>query len=236
MSDSSRSIKTAAIAALCLIMGSTARPECVTVEELKPQEASSHVRIAVVLGNMPLRGVKVDFNQPTSQSLYSVSTDENGIATPHELAPGDYNVVATLNDGVSTSLWLRVVGNRGATVLSMDLTRATQQVQQALEAAQKKAEEMPIREHVRVFQGSVVDPTGAFVPGTKITVVRKGSPGKTVVLQIKSDAAGHFSAQLDEGLYIAFFSVQGFRTAIVPFELTKDGSGDLRVSLTIGHC
>jgi hypothetical protein len=228
--------KLAAIVFLCLLPGTKARSECVTVEALKPQEASSHVRIAVMLGNVPLKDVKVDFIQSPDQQLYSVLTDEHGIAAPHELAPGDYNVVATRNDGVSTFLWLRVGANHGAVLLSIDLTSADRLAQQLLKVLQDGARELPIREHVRVFRGNVVDPSGAFVPGTTITVVRKGPMKNAVVLQMKSDAAGQFAAQLDEGVYIAFFSAQGFAPATVPFELTSAGSGDLRVPLTLGQC
>ena len=57
-----------------------------------------------------------------------------------------------------------------------------------------------------------------------------------MVLQTKTDAAGRFAAQLDEGLYIAFISAAGFVTAIVPFEVAKSGSGELRIPLTIGKC
>jgi Carboxypeptidase regulatory-like domain len=226
-----------AIAATCLFLVSTARPECVVVEDTsKPQEASSHVRVAVILGNKPLKGVKVDFYQPPSQLRYSVSTDENGFAAPPELASGDYNVVATLNDDVSTTLWLRVVGKEGVTALSMDLTAPIQQSQLMLDAAKRKAEELPIREHVRRFQGTVIDFSGAIVPGARIEVMRKGPREKNVILQIKTDAKGTFSAPLQEGSYIAFFFTQGFRTEIVPFEVKKDGSGEMRIALTIGRC
>src|SRR5450432_359395 len=122
--SSYRTIKMAGVVTLCLFLASNARSECVEVEALKPEEASTHVRIAVVLGNKPVRGVRVDFNQLASQSPYYVLTDENGIAIPHELAPGDYGIVATLNDGVSTSLWLRVGGDHGATAFFIDLTKA----------------------------------------------------------------------------------------------------------------
>ena len=67
-----------------------------------------------------------------------------------------------------------------------------------------------------------------------IKVIRKGTDGKTDVVRLKSDATGHFSAQLVDGIYIAFFTFAGFRTQIDPFEVTSQGSKDLRIVLQLG--
>jgi len=40
---------------------------------------------------------------------------------------------------------------------------------------------------------------------------------------------------VDEGPHIAICSSPGFRKAIVPFEVTKDSSGDLRITLQAGQ-
>ena len=44
---------------------------------------------------------------------------------------------------------------------------------------------------------------------------------------------GHFSGQLPDGFYVAFVYSQGFRTVIVPFEVAKGGSGDMRITMVV---
>lgn len=68
-----------------------------------------------------------------------------------------------------------------------------------------------------------------------IEVVRKGTEGKDRVAQLKSGRSGLFSARLSDGGYIALFSMPGFRTQSVSFEVTKQGSDDLRVTLQLGE-
>jgi hypothetical protein len=224
-------VRNRAIIVFCLLLGGVARPESVTVEAPKPQESSRHVRIVVMLGGKPLRGVTIDFYPIAAQPHFSAITDEDGIATPPDLALGNYNIVARLDEDVSTSLSLHVVPERMVSTFSLDLTEGFAQAQRA----QQAAESLPIRDRVKSFRGTVLDPTGAVIAGTNIRVVRKGSQEKAVALRVKSDAKGNFSGQLGEGSYIAFVFSQGFRTAIVPFEVTKDGSGDLRITMQIGH-
>jgi hypothetical protein len=79
-----------------------------------------------------------------------------------------------------------------------------------------------------------MDPVGADVSSAKIWVVRMThQPSWEVVALGASDVNGKFSAQLPDGQYIAICSPEGFRTAIVPFEVAKEGSGDLRITLQI---
>ena len=211
-----------AIAISCIILAGTALAECVASA---PQESSRHVRIVVTLAGKPSKDVKVDFYPTVSQPSFSELTDDNGIVAPPELAAGDYKVIATLQDVVSTLLLLHVGRGEGVSRFSMDLTEPVQ-----------RAEALPIVNHIQAFEGAVLDPSGAMVSGTKILIVTKGSELQHVVLRTKVDANGHYSAQLGEGSYIAFFYAQGFRTAIVPLEITENGSGDLHVTLQIGRC
>ena len=74
-----------------------------------------------------------------------------------------------------------------------------------------------------------------MIPGANIKLVRKGSADQADVRRLKSDASGRFSAQLADGVYIAFFSSQGFRTEIVPFEVAAQGDKEMLVKLQIGH-
>ena len=96
------------------------------------------------------------------------------------------------------------------------------------------AEEMPGKDRVQAFSGAVYDQTGAPVAGTSIKVIGKGTGGKQRIAELKADAEGRFAAQLPEAVYIAFFFSPGCKNAIVPFEVTKEAAGDLRVTLLVG--
>ena len=153
-------------------------------------------------------------------------TDENGIASLAELAPGEYEVAATLNGVASTPfVGLHVTSNPKVTTFPMDLTEQVQRVEKA-----------PILFHVEAFRGTVTDPSGAMLPGASIVVVKRGTQAKDLALTGKADASGHFSAQLAEGSYIAVFFVLGFRPAIAPFEVARGGASQLSISLNPGGC
>jgi Carboxypeptidase regulatory-like domain len=212
---------------------------------MPPLESSSHVRISVVLGGKPLKGSRVILYRVSAPCICATDilrgnpidtteipssavqiTDENGIASLAELAPGEYEVAATLNGIASTAfVGLHVNSSPNVTTIPMDLTQPVQRV-----------EEVPILFHVEVFQGTVRDPSGATLPGASFVVVKRGSQAKDVALISKADANGQFSAQLAEGSYIAVFFSPGFRPAIAPFELTRGGASQLSVSLYVGGC
>ncbi len=229
-------MKTIAIGICGVLLAGLALAECVEVQEAKLIESSRHVRAIVVLDGKPLKGVRVDFFKSTSQSQVSALTDEKGIATPTELPPGDYNVVATLDESVSTSILLRVTRDQKVTTFPMDLTGPVQQTRQLQEDGLKRAETLPVSDHLRAFQGTVLDPSGAMVPNATVRVVKRGAPANDFALRVTSDADGNFSGQLSAGSYIAFVSSQGFRTAIVPFEVVNNGSGDMKITLKIAMC
>jgi hypothetical protein len=225
-------VRIASIFACCVLLASVICAEDVTVQT-KPLESSSRVQVTVILGGKPSKGVKVDFYSEGRQFFLSALTDEHGIVAPPELVPGNYIVVAALDEDVSASLVLHVVGGRKLSKFSVDLTERFAQSRDELQTLEK----LPVRDHVQDFQGVVVDPSpfGTFIPDAKIRILRKGSAEKTVGFRLNADENGHFSAQLADGLYIGFFYSPGFRTAVVPFEVTKDGSGNLRIVMQIGH-
>src|ERR1700730_684390 len=216
--------------ACCLLSGVTAALAAVEVEVLKPQEASRNVRIAVVLEGKPVKDAKVEFcKTPEDETCVSVLADADGIAAVRRLGAGNYYVVASIEDEVNASLYLHIRRGRKESSFSIDLTRSYKEAQDSLAAA----ETLPIRDSVQQFQGSVQDPSGVAIQGVNIKIIRKGSDGKTDVVRLKSDAAGHFSSPLADGNDLVFFCFAGFRTQITPFEVTSQGSKDLRIVLQL---
>ncbi len=191
-------MRTAAILAFCLLLADVAQAECVALE---PQKSSSHVRIAIVLGGSPLKGVSVGVYQdyPSRSHFSDLTTDENGIVALPALPLGVYEVSATLHGVIRSSLSLGVTHGSDVSAFSIDLTEPVQ-----------RAESLPVRDQFRMFEGTVSDPSGAMIPGANILVVKRGSHLQAVVLEAKMGADGHFGGQLAEGSYIAFFFSQGF--------------------------
>ncbi len=222
----------AIIFACCLLLAVIAGAESVEVGTLKPEESSPNVQIAVVLNGKPVKLAQVSFCTVTgAQACFSAYTGDNGIAVPHALSLTTYHVFALFEDDLSSDIYLHVSAQGKATAFVMDLTPSFKAAQAVLAAAEK----LPVREIVREFTGSVQDSWGAVITGANIKVVRKGSADKAGVLRLKSDANGHFSAQLTDGIYIAFFSSPGFRTEIVPLEVSAQGEKEMLVKLQIGN-
>jgi hypothetical protein len=222
----------AIIFACCLVLAVIACAESVEVGTAKAEESSRNVRITVILNGKPLNLAKVEFCTTTGkQTCFTVLTGDNGVAVPQTLALTTYHVFALFEDDLSSDLYLHVSPQGKATSFAMDLTPSFKAAQAVLAAAEK----LPVREIVREFTGSLQDPAGAMIPGVNIKVVRKGSADNRDVMRFKSDANGHFSAQLADGAYIAVFSSQGFRTEIVPFEVAAQGDKEMLVRLQIGN-
>jgi hypothetical protein len=225
----------------CALFAGVAHAECVLAP---PLESSGHIRISVVLGGKPLQGAKVIFHpshtctcasdalkgNPLDTSTIASSafpmTDENGIANLPDLAPGEYDVAATIHDIASSAfIGLHVVNRKEVTTLPINLSEQIERV-----------EAVPTRGRVEAFRGTVKDFAGAALPGASIVVVKKGSQAREVALTGKADSQGHFSGQVADGSYIAVFFSRAFRPAIVPFEVTKTGSSELQVSLNVQSC
>jgi hypothetical protein len=198
-----------------VLLAGVASAECM-VEVAQPMVVPGDLSIQVTLQGKPLPGAKVDLYQDAALPN-SLLTDSQGLAMLRRLAPGDYNVVATVNEIASTSLFIRVTSGPGSKTLTMDLTAA---LTQSMSSVPK---DVAIGPKVQAFRGTVFDPSGAFVPSTRIVVVERAEP-ETAVLRATSDANGKFSDELAEGSYVAFFMMQGFRTAIVAFEVAKSAS------------
>jgi hypothetical protein len=224
--------KPAIISACCLLLAGMAVAESVEVGTVKAQESSRKVRITVVLNGKPVNLARVEFCTTTGeQTCFTVVTGDDGIAVSETLSLTTYRVFALFEEDLSSELYLHVSAQGKATAFVMDLTLSFK----AAQAVLADAEKLPVREIVREFTGSLQDPSGAMIAGVNIKVVRKGSADKADVRRFMSDANGHFSAQLADGVYIAVFSLTGFRTEIVPFEVAAQGEKEMVVKLQIGN-
>lgn len=239
-------MKSLAIAICCIILSIATRAS-VKVEKTAPRECSQFLRIAVMFDGHPLRGAEVSLNlgfNPNAPSF--ISTNDNGIASVPKLAPGTYRVDISFNgirsmifdEPVTTTLFVHVTPRTDISTFSVDLGKPARELWHADEAFVKQLDAdgfLPVHSRIRTFQETILDPTGERVASARTWVVRKTIPRWVVVFQGTSDANGHLSGQLPDGFYMAICSLPGFRTAIVPFEVRQDGSGELRVTLQIAE-
>jgi hypothetical protein len=224
-------VKKALVAAGSLLAAILAAGESVEVRQATPVQASRHVRVTVLLNRLPVKHAKVDFCEVGSTRCSSVVTGDDGVAIPSRLRDGDYAVVVVSDDDLSTDLYLHVSGKGKTSSFPIDLTASLRAFQKVIAAASN----LPIRERVQGFRGSLRDPSGATIPGAKIKIVRRVSEDNAVVQRLWTDKDGHFSASLSDGEYVAFFSCQGFRTEIVPFEVSNQGKTEMQVKLQVGQ-
>ena len=219
-------------------------PLCMT--SMRAQKSSRFVRITTQAN--PLKGTRVDFYsyKLNSQSaldatsltfLFSLNPDEEGRIETPELSPGQYCVAAMSANGQSAELLLNVIpGNRARTTsFTMHLVAQPAPAEPPPLRPQwtPADEQMPMQKRVSAFRGTVTDVSGAVIPEAFIDVVKKGTEGKEHVAQLKADSYGRFSGELPSGFYIGFFYARYFKDQIIPFEITKDGTGELDVVLPI---
>jgi 5-hydroxyisourate hydrolase-like protein (transthyretin family) len=205
------------------------------VEVVNPQPSTESVKIIALHNGTPLKKARIEVFAAGEQLLRTLVTNKQGIAKLLLSPPGRYRISATALDGVHADLILDVAKGMNETVfpLDLDLRRTLTPTLQNMVAAA----ESTVTARVARFRGSVVDPAGALIQQTKITVYKKGSAGKKVVATMVSDASGRFSSTLRTGSYTAAFMIPGFKTFILVFQIAPDAEdAGLRVPLQLGAC
>lgn len=218
------------------------------VDSTQAQTSSRFVQITAQAN--PLKGTKVDFysyklnsqsavDTSTLALLFSLNTDQKGRIKTPELSPGGYCVSARGADNQFAQLLINVIpGKRARTTrFTIRLVTPPEPAIPAVFRPQWTAadEQLPIQKRVSLFRGEVKDQSGAVIPNALIDIVKKGTGGKEHVAQLKTGLDGRFFGKLPPGLYIALFCARAFRGQTIPFEITKDGSGEIDVVLDIDN-
>jgi 5-hydroxyisourate hydrolase-like protein (transthyretin family) len=211
-----------------------------SVEVVATQKSSQRIRVVFIMSGVPQKGVRVEVYQYTlssgekSKALLSLTSDDEGKVTPPVLSPGHYHLVASAERNLRADLYLDVSRKLGKQISSISMNLIEDQYptpEQLWDAAEK----VLVKDRLEAFRGTIYDPSGARVSGVSIEVARKGTQGKEQIAQVESGKDGRFFAPLADGAYVARFSIPGFQVAFVPFEVTKQGSEELRVTLEIGR-
>src|SRR5438105_6173127 len=190
------------IAAWSLLLAILSFPLCsaASVKVEVPSKSSSNVRLTVLLNGKPQKGAKIKIYRyelgpgEEAKPRFSLISDKEGMAFPPKLALGHYHVVASAAKNLRADLFLDVSEHDNEKASEFPMLLETGDITH--EQLFAKAEQMPIKERVKVFNGVVRDPAGALIEGVSIEVVRKGSQGRDRIARLKSGKRGQFSARL----------------------------------------
>ncbi len=229
-------MRSVSIAAACLFLGSAAAGECTVGKGTYFLPSSDRIRITALLNGNPQKNVELDLFATTGVPRFSLSTKDDGVAELPQLPPGKYRVFAGALDKLRAALFLEVTMSAGGETssFSMNLTVGSDQPQ-ATQSMLAISEKNLCEEKFREFKGLLLDPQGSRVSGAKIEVFQFGFLERGPVVEIKAASDGSFSASLADGRYLAIFTMPGFRTELLVFEVAKkENSKDLWISMQIG--
>jgi 5-hydroxyisourate hydrolase-like protein (transthyretin family) len=203
------------------------------------QPSSQRVQIKTLQNGNPIKDVKIEvFTTENQVRLFSLSTNDQGVASLPTLPPARYLIVASAASGLGADLVLDVSKRLGhkMSLFSMELG-VRPPLPPTFEEKMTDAENESPRESGKEFRGILQDPSGSGVPNANVDVYAKGARVKTQALKIKTDETGRFSAPLADGIYTVLFQRAGFQTEIVVIEISGDAQAkDLRISLKLGRC
>jgi hypothetical protein len=226
-----------AIAVWTLAAASIASGKSSVVQVLEVKPSFQNVQILTLYNGSPLQGVKLDVFSENELRRLSVWTSERGIAKFSLSVPGQYRVTADAPNGLGADLILAVSKGKGKNASSFTLNLAVRPPSPPTLEDMIVAAEAAAGARFPQFEGIVEDPSGAAIVQTEIVIFKQGSRGTVRAGQTESDANGHFVVTLPAGSYTAVFSIPGFSTYIVVFEITRDAdpanAKGLRVSMQL---
>jgi hypothetical protein len=190
-------------------------------------------RITILQHGKPLAEATVDLyatNGPEwiYPARWSSSTDKEGTVQIPSLPPGVFALDVHFEKGRSADLRVEVSGSGepGQRAVVFE-TAPESQVSIPKDAA--------TRAWLRHFAGTLEDPSGAVIPGGKVSVRRKEGLQDTNVAAVVTDRTGHFTLDLPPGDYIALFDKAGFAVEIVPFTLGNKGWQAFTLKMRLGR-
>jgi hypothetical protein len=224
-----------AVFGMALLSLSFTSAECVVVTPAV-HPSSDRVRVTALVDGRPIKDAKLEFFFAAEATPgFVVATNGQGVGSTPRLSPGPYRVVAT-GPNVAAESYLQVSRTPATkpTRLGMNLVPVPIPAS-PLVARLAIVEKMSVTERVRLWQRLVLDPSGSAITGVEVEIVRKREGN--AVAKLKSDEAGHFLAALDDGAYVAFFDMPGFRTQPLAFEIAHDANPkELEIFMLVGGC
>ena len=211
-----------------------ANAECTTVSSVNPQASFRNVSIIAFVNGKPAQAATVAILL-VGKELFSLRTDDHGVATFPPLQPGFYSVVATSGDNLRSEMLLHVSDSANKTsTFGMDLVAPQFPAKEPVLAASRK---MPVSVRIPTLKGIVQDQSGAAVAGAVVQVFPKESGEKLATIELRTDDNGKFSAPLGDGTYVLLVQSQGFIIGTAIFEVAGNGEAKLlQITLKILMC
>ena len=227
-------MKTIPVLIASLFFSFFANAECTTVRSVNPQPSFRNVSIIAFMNGKQAQAATVSIRL-AGKDLFSLRTDDHGVATFPPLQPGFYSVVATSGDNLRSEMFLHVSDSANKTsTFGMDLVPPLFPAKESVLAASRK---MPVSVRIPTLKGIVQDQSGAAVVGALVQVFPKESGEKLATIELKTDENGKFSAPLGDGTYIVLVQSLGFKIGAVIFEIARNGEAKpLQVTLQIQAC
>jgi len=207
-----------------------------SVEVLSCQPATQKAHVTIALAGTASRDVKAVLSWQDGRQIQNLSMDRAGRIVLPRLQPGTYLVEASApaNQGGALCLEISPSKQERSTHFAISLHAmppAPPTLDQLLTAAENQDPVLRLQQ----FKGVVTDPAKSVLSGATVEIRPKGVRGDFRTLTAPTDAEGHFSAHLPDGIYTAVFTAQGFGRQIIVFEIAKTGSSEeLQVPLQIG--
>jgi hypothetical protein len=183
--------------------------------------SSREVRVLAYVNGKPVKDATVEVFY-LGKDFFSLRSDEQGSVILPPLFPGYYySLTITSGNGWRSEEHVYVLNDASseATTVSFELKPAVFQTQEELNAAARK---VAVSERVQSFKGTVIDVSGAAIPGTVIWVFSKDFQGKNTAISLVADEDGSFSSALADGAYTVVVQSVGFRSRVVGLEIARD--------------
>ena len=222
------------IAVLCLGLGASAAKACSIVEIAAP--ASPNAQIQLLLNGKPRRGLKVEM-EADGRPAGIIVTDARGRFRLKGLAVGTYYCFnANQSPDLTARLCLQVSADREARRdFAMTLEPPTPS---SFPGKLKTAQQAKVEKQIQSLNVLVMDPTGAVIPGARVTVYGHGTGAESQALTtFSANAEGHVVASLAPGVYVLAVQSPGFENAFIVAEIVPTAPSEgFEVRLNIGSC
>ena len=156
--------------------------ECVVVSG--PQLSSANIRVVALVDGKPAKDVQVSvflFVGAHSEALYTLVTDDKGVAVPPELAAGTYHIEASTWRATPYDLDIIVPMDGRVTPIAYSMNMQSDASLRKM-SMNLKARVVPSTV-LRMFSGIVYDPSGASVSGATVEVWKMNADGELIAAQ-----------------------------------------------------
>jgi hypothetical protein len=202
------------------------------------------VQLKLVENGKPLRDATIELylGKPSTVNdlpYERLTSNSEGIANTSELSVAAYNLLVQLPNHRVVEFVLDVPLETEALSRNDDLELVATPRESVKNWSSRTvlppvAQTKPLEADLMSFRGVVVDPGGAVIPNTEITIYKAESPQNSTA-QFSTNDAGRFVAELAPGKYQATFYMRGFVQQRVMVFIGAGGWRGMQLTLGLGN-